>query len=143
MQVRSACREVSAICSLENRMSVTEQQQCELVQSFAFVLALSLCIGGHGWLAWGNVRTDATTQIILSGRVNPNEASVASLMRLPGIGAVRAAGIVAYREQFGEEKGGLAAFCEPDGLQKIKGIGPKTVDKIRNYLEFDEITHED
>jgi len=58
-------------------------------------------------------------------------------MRLPGIGAVRAASIVAYREQIGQEGDGRRAFRRCDELQKIKGIGPKTVEKIQDYMEFD------
>ena len=56
-------------------------------------------------------------------------AAVASLMRLPGIGRVRAMDIAAGRSQqpFG---------CAAD-LERVRGIGPKTVEKIKPYLTFE------
>ena len=124
-------------------MSIRGQQQHQGIQSFAFLMGICLCIVGHSWLAWGHGGDEVSGVIALSGRLNPNEAPVASLMRLPGIGAVRAAAIVAYREQFSRQDDGRRPFYRCDDLQKIKGIGPKTVEKIRDYLEFDQIVHTD
>lgn len=69
----------------------------------------------------------------LDSGVNPNTADFESLVRLPSIGPARAKAIIEYRRQTDG-----AAFENADDLQKIKGIGPKTVDKIRDYLYFNE-----
>lgn len=62
--------------------------------------------------------------------VNLNTASVEELKSLPGIGAATAQKIVEYREQNG-------AFKTPEDIQKIKGIGAKKFEKLK-----DEITVE-
>jgi competence protein ComEA len=49
-----------------------------------------------------------------------NAASEADLQRLPGVGPVTARKIVAARP-----------FREPDDLLRVKGIGPKTMDRLR------------
>lgn len=52
-----------------------------------------------------------------------------------GIG--RAGAIVAYRENFNENKASSPAFQNCDDLQKVKGVGPKTVQNISGLLKFD------
>lgn len=81
-------------------------------------------------------RGDHDARDELLSRVNPNTASVASLARLPGIGLARASAIVAYRTQFRAETGRETAFQRPDDLQRIRGIGPKTVQEIATWLDF-------
>jgi len=71
----------------------------------------------------------------LDSRVNPNSDSAASLMRLPNIGPSRAGAIIEYRRQFATE--GKDVFENAADLQKIKGIGPKTVETIRPWLCFE------
>jgi len=74
--------------------------------------------------------------IELESRINPNIASKASLVRLPQIGPSRADAIIAYRESIsgGDSR---AAFCNCDDLQKVKGIGPKTVENLCKWLKFE------
>lgn len=62
-----------------------------------------------------------------SGIVNINTASVQELMSLNGIGEVKASAIVDYRIENG-------LFDNVDELTNVKGIGEKTVDKIRNRI---------
>jgi DNA uptake protein ComE-like DNA-binding protein len=68
-------------------------------------------------------------------RINPNTASVASLVRLPGIGRARALDIVHYRDNQHTEK---VVFSSPQDLENIKGIGPKTAQNISPCLVFEE-----
>jgi hypothetical protein len=67
-------------------------------------------------------------------RINPNTASMASLVRLPGIGKARAMDIIHYRQN--HESDG-AAFLSSDDLQNIHGIGPKTVAALEPWLAFE------
>jgi competence protein ComEA len=55
--------------------------------------------------------------------VNANTASEAELQRLPGIGPVTARNIVAARP-----------FRSVDDLDRVKGIGPKTMAKLRPFV---------
>jgi competence protein ComEA len=75
--------------------------------------------------------------IVLAEKINPNTASVAGLVQLPGIGITRAWAIVEYRENFSSENGdGCPAFRDHNDLLKIRGIGPKTVEAIKQWLEY-------
>jgi len=58
--------------------------------------------------------------------ININTAPAADLERLPGIGAVRAQAIVAFREANGP-------FSTVDGLTGVDGIGSGIVEQLRPY----------
>ncbi len=60
-------------------------------------------------------------------RMNLNTASESLLQRLPGIGPALAGRIVAYRAAHGD-------FAQPGHLVRVKGIGPKTFEKLEPYL---------
>lgn len=62
-------------------------------------------------------------------RIDPNTALPASLRRLPGIGLAKALAVVAYRAAHGPEP-----FQSPDDLEKVPGIGPGIVARIRADL---------
>ena len=73
----------------------------------------------------------------LADKINPNTASWASLARLPGIGPGRAKAIIKYRNMWKKnEPGNKIAFRECNDLCRIKGIGQKTVEQIKDYLIF-------
>ncbi len=59
--------------------------------------------------------------------IDINSATAKELERLPGIGPQIAGRIVAYREQHG-------AFKRVDDLTKVRGIGPKTLERLRPHL---------
>jgi competence protein ComEA len=54
---------------------------------------------------------------------------------LPSIGPARARSIVEYRNLPDVDK---PAFKCASDMEKIKGIGPKTVEKLEPYLVFDK-----
>jgi len=60
-------------------------------------------------------------------RININAATLKELITLPGIGKEKAGAIIAYRTENGK-------FSSIDDLRKVKGIGKKTVEKIRPYV---------
>lgn len=93
-------------------------------------LFVLIFLAGKVWVLEHAKPADA----VLSGRINPNTASMGSLMRLEGIGPVRALQIVQYRRQ---EPAGRPPFEKADDLEKVSGIGPKTVSKIAPFLWFD------
>jgi competence protein ComEA len=59
--------------------------------------------------------------------LNLNEASQDELEALPGIGPIKAADIIAYRENTGP-------FTSVDDLLKVEGIGTITLETLREYL---------
>jgi len=60
-------------------------------------------------------------------RMNINSASESQLERLPLIGHKRAARIVDYRRQQGY-------FRSVEDLDKVPGIGPRIMAKLRPYI---------
>ncbi len=64
-------------------------------------------------------------------KVNINTANVDELASLSGIGKVKAEAIVAYRTANGK-------FKTAEDLTKVKGIGDKTVEKIKGELTVDK-----
>mgnify|MGYP003879879329 CR=1 FL=1 len=65
-----------------------------------------------------------------SNRVNINKAGLEELMSLPSIGEVKAKAIMEYRKSIGR-------FSDIGELLNVKGIGAKTLEKIRPYITVD------
>ena len=72
---------------------------------------------------------DATEKNIKDGEelVNINTAVKQELMALPKIGPVTAERIIRFRDDFGP-------FQSIDDLVKIKGIGPKTLERLKTRI---------
>jgi competence protein ComEA len=83
----------------------------------------------------GEVPEGASSQVAIrssvasSSLINVNTASSKELESLPGIGEVLAQRIVEYRETHGP-------FQNPEDLLKVKGIGPKKLENIRDRITF-------
>jgi len=60
-------------------------------------------------------------------KIDINHASAAELQKIPKIGPVLAGKIIEYRSENGN-------FTSLDDLINVKGIGKKTLNKIRDYL---------
>ena len=117
-----------------------KQARQNRIQSFAFVISVCIAVCfSFGFISKpGRGRQDfERCEVELGGRINPNHAPVESLVRLPGMGSVRAGAIVEYRDNFKVKDAASPAFRNCDDLQKIKGIGPKTVQNISEWLKFD------
>ena len=69
--------------------------------------------------------SSAPTQVVLSDQININTADLSTLMLFPGIGKVKAQAIIDYRSKNG-------SFASCNNLDKVKGIGKKTLEKIRD-----------
>ena len=60
-------------------------------------------------------------------RIDLNSATEEELCTLKGIGPAKAAAVVAYRESYG-------GFVCIEEIMEVKGIGPGTFEKIREFL---------
>lgn len=80
---------------------------------------ITVPLAGEG-VGSGNVNPE-------SGKININTATAAELEKLPGIGPAKAAAIAGHREKNGP-------FASEDDLANVPGIGPKTVDNLREYI---------
>lgn len=67
------------------------------------------------------------------GAVNVNTASSEQLQLLPGVGPALAERIIAFREANGP-------FEKPDELVAVRGIGEKSLAKLRPYVITDGTT---
>lgn len=68
-----------------------------------------------------------TTEEAPVGLVNINTASASELDTLPGIGPSYAKAIIDYRTKNGP-------FIRLEDIQQVKGIGPKTFEKLKNKI---------
>ncbi len=75
----------------------------------------------------GDTPTPTQTFFVPDKLVDLNTATQAELESLPGIGAVRAAAILAYREEHGP-------FTRPEQLTQVEGIGQSTYDELAPYI---------
>lgn len=64
-----------------------------------------------------------------SGKINLNTASENDLQQLPGIGPSKAKAIIEYREEIGR-------FQSIEQLKNVSGIGDKTFEKLKEYIEI-------
>jgi competence protein ComEA len=63
-----------------------------------------------------------------TGRIDLNSASLDQIESLPGIGATKANAILKVREELG-------GFKSVDDLDRVPGIGEKTVERLRPFVE--------
>ena len=74
---------------------------------------------------------DGTTKSSLPNKpalLNINTASAEELQTLPNIGERMAKRIIDYRTQHGD-------FASVDALQNVRGIGPKTLEKLKPFID--------
>jgi len=79
--------------------------------------------GGRG----GMIEIDRAEPRHAAFEVDLNAATWPELAQLPDVGEVLAKRIVESRETEGP-------FLDHDGLRRVRGIGPKTLNRIRPYL---------
>jgi competence protein ComEA len=98
----------------------------------AICLALGLTFIG-GWWLWQArlgqrlIDIEQAEPIAIDTRIDVNEANWPELALLPGIGEQLAKRIVADRDLNGP-------FRDADDLQRVRGIGPRTVERMQPFL---------
>lgn len=81
---------------------------------------------------------DDALRLALMTAVDPNTATAAELAVLPGVGDALAARIVAFRtERRNGDPTGPVFRCAED-LRNVRGIGPKSAEKMRPFVRFHE-----
>jgi hypothetical protein len=75
----------------------------------------------------GGRSLDGALPLLFGGRLDLARADASALDVLPGIGPALAARIVAEREE--------APFCEVAELGRVRGIGPRSLERLRAWLE--------
>lgn len=105
----------------------------KLDQTFVTVcVAALLVLVGYHWATlggWGMrpIEVDRLPERQYDFRIDINAASWVEWTQIEGIGEVTAESIIADREANGP-------FRTIDDLLRVKGIGPKTLQKMRPYL---------
>ncbi|WP_429885428.1 ComEA family DNA-binding protein [Geoalkalibacter halelectricus] len=89
---------------------------------FAFMIVL-------GGVIQASAQEQVTQQVAPATLININNASAEQLQALPGIGAVKARSIVAYREN--------QPFGAVEEILAVDGIGAATLERIRNQITVD------
>lgn len=83
--------------------------------------------GGCRFVRLGRVR--GATRLLSGGKIDINNDSEAELALLPGIGGIKAAAIARSRVEEGP-------FRRPEDLDRVRGIGQKTIEKLRPWIEW-------
>jgi hypothetical protein len=116
-------------------IATRQYDPCPMILLFLWVLALTAALPGF-------FAPDATAPVAPTrASVNPNVAPWWELTILPRIGRRTARRIVRFRESAGNTSsrtGDNVAFGHPADLAQVRGIGPRTLQRIGPYLCFEE-----
>jgi DNA uptake protein ComE-like DNA-binding protein len=124
---------------MPDQMEAGRDPALRAAQSLAFLVGIGTCLAlALGFTGGILEHTEDSPMAAFGGRINPNEAPAASLMRLPQIGTARARAIVAHRDRVGMQERRTPVFTKADDLQQIKGIGPAIAEGLRPWLTFDD-----
>lgn len=94
------------------------------------LIAILLHWTWHLTIGTSLIHIERAPPLKLDFEVRVNQAEWPELTLLPNIGEVLARRIVQYRQQHGP-------FESVEQLQKVKGIGPKTVRRIQPYIRLE------
>lgn len=78
---------------------------------------------------YGIEETESAESDTLVFQISLNSAERKDLECLPGVGSTLATRILEYRQRHGE-------FHSLEELKKVRGIGPKTLERIKPYLKL-------
>lgn len=75
------------------------------------------------------IKMEDTSKSLSNSKISINNASIDELMKIKGIGKVKAESIVEYRNQNGK-------FQKIEDIMNVKGIGTSTFEKIKDYIRI-------
>ncbi|MBU0999189.1 helix-hairpin-helix domain-containing protein [Patescibacteria group bacterium] len=130
IQKQSPKEEISKNSELENQIADLNKKIDSLNTSLEEAKNASPVIESESYVSSsssGQVAGDETSSSNVSGAVNLNSASSSQLDSLPGIGPAYAQRIIEYREANG-------GFKSIEEIENVKGIGPKTFEKLRDLI---------
>lgn len=73
--------------------------------------------------------SNVSNNIVTDGKISINNASLSDLMKIKGIGEVKALSIIEYRNSNGN-------FKSIEDIKNVSGIGNKTFEKIKEYIKL-------
>ena len=122
-------RDASIATETENRRPLLTRGDQAAVALFALLALvwMSATWLARGGLSGGMVDIDTAESLRASFQTDINSADWTELMQLPEIGEALAKRIIESREREGR-------FNSHDDLDRVRGIGPKTLERIRPYL---------
>jgi competence ComEA-like helix-hairpin-helix protein len=86
-----------------------------------------LAIHTYGYQRWGTLPSTIQRRTSLGHRIELNSADHAELLQLPGVGDSLAQRIEDYRRRHGP-------FQDVNQLAAVRGVGPKTLERLRPWL---------
>jgi DNA uptake protein ComE-like DNA-binding protein len=107
----------------------------DTIEGFSYLLACTAALALAIIFSFGVLSKADVPVVQLQRRINPNDAPIASLARLPQVGVTRAERIAAYRQANG---GDGPVFTCSDDLREVKGIGPAIASGLSDFLRFDK-----
>jgi len=84
-------------------------------------------LASTGWFRGNLIEIDRAPRSTAAFTIDVNEADWPEISQLPGIGETLARRIVDSRATEGP-------YVDVDELQRVRGIGPKTLERIKPYL---------
>ncbi len=116
------------IKQLEEKIAELEKSKAEAVANQSSNQPVANAPADTGAVAGASTESNASKSAQpISGRININTASATELDSLPGIGPVYAGRIIEYRTSHN----GFKNIAE---IQNVKGIGPKTFEKMQDKI---------
>jgi competence protein ComEA len=118
---------------LHDRERAAERNERRIEQlALATFSAVALVLTAVYWISRGGldgrlIEIDKAAPLEASFEVDINQADWPELVQLPGIGEVLAKRIVDSRRTEGP-------FADHADLQRVRGIGPLTLERVRPYL---------
>ena len=111
-----------------SRLPIRPRDQASVIALLAGALALMAVL----WIRRGGPRgelieIDRAPPLVAKFQIDVNRAAWPELIQLPGVGPILAQKWIAERERGGP-------FRNVDDLSRVKGIGPRTLERLKPFI---------
>jgi competence protein ComEA len=103
------------------------REQSSVAAVLGALLALLAVVWWRNSGSQGLVDIDRAPPLVARFQVDVNRADWPELIQLPGVGQILAERLIAERDRGGE-------FRSVDDLSRVRGVGPRTLERIRPYI---------